>query len=426
MNIRLLLVVSSLLILLTQSSAQDRSGVPFSWSSSGVFESTLVFEHMPEVNVFQLLNEDLNEEQYKNLPYRFAHRHSASFNLQNSGRWFDLINNANLWILGIECPEAYGISLTFGEFYLPQGSRMYIYNEDHTRLIGGFTSEDNTPSGTLILPALPGERIIVEYYEPGSVAGEGELSIRSVAHVYKDIFNTGWDVDSRNECYINSSCGDARSWQEVSDATVQITVDGGTRWCNGVLVNQNGRWTRPYVITSLQAYYDSPDNWLFTFNHRSESCEHSNYNGEMTIEFSTSGAEILAIDEEAGLMMLRLFHAPTRDWDVFYSGWDRTENNQISNVACTHHPEGQYRKFSASEGSAWITTWNDLAVWQVDSWSTGTVGPGGVGAPLFNEEGQLIGIYAGGYDSCQDNGYEYFIPFSAAWDTFKNFLDPTD
>lgn len=402
----------------------DRMGTPFSWNSQEILSSVLIFEEMPDVNLFQLINEDNNLANFKNHAFRFAQRQSASFDLYNSGRWFELQNSANVWLLGIECQEAKGIGITFGEFYIPPKGKLFIYNQDKTQLIGALTSDDNTQSGTFTIPAIQGERIVIEYYEPASVSGQGELSIRSVSHVYHDIFTNNWDAEERNSCFINTACSNSRTLNEVSKSVVQISVDGGTRWVNGVLVNQTGRWKSPLVITTAEALFDSPENWLFKFNHLESTCN-SQHDGTASAQsFTSSGAELLAFDEENGLVLVRLFETPAQSGKVFYSGWDRSDQSSLSSAACIHYPEGQTSKVAINDNTIWATTWNQNPVWQVEAWNEGSVGNGAVGSPLFNSKGQLVGLFTGGYDTCENNGLEYFSKFSLSWEVFKPFLDP--
>ncbi len=425
LKIRLNILLILLLLPCLAIAQGDRMGTPFSWSSEEIVESALIYEDMPSVNLFQLINEDNNSASYKNFPFRFAHRHAASFNLNNSGRWFELLNSANVWLLGIECQEANGIGITFGEFYIPPKGKLFIYNQDRTELIGALTSDDNTPSGTLTIPAIKGERIIIEYYEPGSVSGQGQLSVRSVSHVYRDIFTNDWSAEDRNACFQNTACSNSRTWDEVSKSVVKIAVDGGTRWCNGVLVNQTGRWKSPLVVTTTEALFDAPENWLFTFNLQESSCENHMSNAASN-SFSSSGAELLAVDEENGLVLVRLYDVPAQSGKVYYCGWDRSEESSTSHVTCIHHPEGQTSKIASNEMTVWSTTWNQQPVWQVQAWTDGSVGNGGVGAPLFNAKGQLVGLFTGGYDTCQNDGLEYFTKFSSSWEVFKPFFDPTE
>jgi lysyl endopeptidase len=403
---------------------EDRMGTPYSWNSQEVLTGALIFEEMPEVNLIQLINEDNNAAVFKNHAFRFAKRQSTSFNLNNSGRWFELQNSANVWMLGIECQEAQGIGITFGEFFIPRKGKLFIYNQDRSELIGALTSEDNTESGAYTIPALQGERIIIEYYEPPSVSGQGELSIRSVSHVYHNIFTNDWDAEERNSCYVHSTCSDSRTFQEASKAVVQIAVDGGTRWVNGVFVNQTGRWKSPLIVTTTEALYDSPENWLFKFNHLENSCKNEISGLDNKHAITSSGAELLAIDEENGLILLRLFDNPSQSGRVFYSGWDRSEESSLSSVACINHPEGQTSKIALNNNTSWATTWNQNPVWQIQAWEEGTVGNGGVGSPLFNSKGQLVGLYTGGFDTCTNDGLEYFTKFALSWDVFKPFLDP--
>ncbi|MBK7287456.1 MAG: hypothetical protein IPI95_10305 [Flavobacteriales bacterium] len=125
--------------------------------------------HLPQVDVAALMNEDAARaaEGIKG-PYRFGFTHATDYTLANSGSWWTMPNGDRVWRLMLDCPGALGINLQFSNYVIPEGARMFLYNEAG-KVLGGFTAQSNpghTAFGTI---PLAGERITVEYIEPAAL-----------------------------------------------------------------------------------------------------------------------------------------------------------------------------------------------------------------------------------------------------------------
>src|SRR3989304_736192 len=84
---------------------------------------------MPVVDVETLLSEDSINAQYKDIPWRFGYNIPVNLNLQNSGLWENIGKDNRIWRLKIVSPGALSINLTFDEYYLPEGAKLFIYND---------------------------------------------------------------------------------------------------------------------------------------------------------------------------------------------------------------------------------------------------------------------------------------------------------
>jgi len=148
-------------------------GEPYSFNQS-MLKSEIV-EQMPPINRAQL---DIEDEQDKlnNIPPRFGFPFEVQYNLSNSGQWDKAGDNARIWRLTIEAPNARSINLLYDDFWLPEDAKLYIYNEDKTHVIGGFTQRNN--KGTredltaFATGLVKGDKITLEYYEPLEVGGQ--------------------------------------------------------------------------------------------------------------------------------------------------------------------------------------------------------------------------------------------------------------
>lgn len=163
----------------------DRS--PYS-TRNNIDRSDIVEIEMPELNLDVRLAEDSLDMQ-NGVPPRFGFPHIVDYNLKNSGTWIDLPNGDRIWFLRIHCPHAKSINLLYDKFWLPENAELYIYSPDEKCRLRMFSSKNNRGPRDLEIGFATGlildESIILEYYEPKSVLGQGLISISNVVHGYK-------------------------------------------------------------------------------------------------------------------------------------------------------------------------------------------------------------------------------------------------
>jgi len=102
-------------------------------------------------------------------------------NSENTGVWENLPNGDKVWRLGIKVAQAKtkGISLSFTQFDIPIGGRLFAYNQDKSFVIGPFT-KSNHYSGGLVFYGIPGEIVVIEYFEPKSVPEKSKINLKGV------------------------------------------------------------------------------------------------------------------------------------------------------------------------------------------------------------------------------------------------------
>lgn len=175
----------------------------------------------------------------------------VNYTLQNSGMWHTFNDTMRVWRLGIVSPEAVMISLSFGIFDLPPNSRLLAYNSDRSMLMGPYTEKNNQASGRFSTSLLPGDSLILEYYEPIAYLGQGSLELEKVIHAYTDPFAK---VGAAVNCHTNVC--DAPEWCNQIRSVGIIQEYGG--WvCTGVLLTNAERDYKPYFLTALHCG-DSP------------------------------------------------------------------------------------------------------------------------------------------------------------------------
>lgn len=420
MSIRAFAHIVWLLALSAQINAQ-RSGVPPSWESLQGAQASVFYENITDTDDEDLLAEDEFLNQYKANPYRFAFSHSVSFAPTTNGRWVILENGDRIWLMGIHSKGAKSLGLILENVFLPKGAELYIYNQDKTEVYGPITGSDNRPSALNHIPGIHGERIVVEYFEPYTERGEGQFTVSRVMHAYRDINPISTDTTLDTSCLINSRCDNIYDFREQSKSVVLITTGEGSKYANGALINNAGNVERPYVLTSDAVLDGRASSMLFTFGRTSPTCDESLYQKDR--DRHITGADVVSHDPESGLLLLQLHESPSFEWDLYYSGWNR--DIDASEPALTlFHPGGDVQKAAVLEGDWGISSLNEKNVIRVESWAEGATSAGALGAPLFNAEGQIVGVFTRGEGNCKDFEGDSFIPLNREWSMLDSFLDP--
>ncbi|MEO8588144.1 MAG: T9SS type A sorting domain-containing protein [Flavobacteriales bacterium] len=379
---------------------------------------------MPTVDADALIAED--EARYAlgvKGPYRFGFNHATDLGTGNTGVWHTLRNGDRVWRLAIECPGAFSINFRFDEYVVPEGARVFVYNAEGSKL-GAFTAESNPGHTTLGVSQLPGDRIVIEYHETASVAGQGRLHIDRVTHGYRDIFAYAKDLGSSGPCNINVICPEGDNWRDQIRSVAIITT-GGSGFCTGTLLNNCEQDSTPYFLTANHCLGADVADWVFRFNWDSPVCDPTE-NGP--IDQTVSGCELLVSNPGSDMAFLRLNSIPPAEYNVFWSGWDHSDLTPDS-VAGIHHPAGDIKKISLS-ASPFQQTNIDVGngpadCWQVTVWDAGTTEPGSSGSGLWNQNKMLIGQLYGGQADCSNSVNDYYGRFATSWPFLEEWLGAT-
>lgn len=121
-------------------------------------------------------------------PFIFGVNIDVKYNMLNSGTVEKLDDGAILWRLKIKSEHAYSIGVFFGTYILPPEAKLFFYTPDQKEIRGAFTFENNKTSNKLPIAQIPGDTIILEYYEPENAEFPGELEITKIIHDYTGTF----------------------------------------------------------------------------------------------------------------------------------------------------------------------------------------------------------------------------------------------
>lgn len=381
-------------------------------------------QNMPLLNMDLIAAQDADDQDF-NRPPRFGFPHPVNLNTNNAGAWTNLDNGDRIWALQINCPGAKSVNLLYDAFYLPEGATLYIYNEAKTRVIGGFTNRNNSPDGTAApygTGLVYGENIILEYYEPQTVAGQGVISISTVVHGYRYIRVPGYqaeDLGTSGSCQVNVNCSpEGDNWQTEKNGVAMILV-GGIRWCTGSLVNTtvNPNEFLPYFLTAdhcldgLDAVTNPIANtWSFWWHYESPNCVNPASDDDIPF-VATARAVLVANNVASDFALFRLVEDPLYVTSpLTYLGWSTT-NSPGSGGVGIHHPDGDIKKIATHSQVPVSTDWfgdpPPNSHWRVN-WDATANGQsvtegGSSGSPLFDDNKRVIGqLHGGSSVNCSD------------------------
>lgn len=396
----------------------DKQGFPLTWNQTTNSTTNNIWRTLPSFDVLELMAEDEIDQTNKVMPFRFAYATPVNYSTSNSGRWTNYPNGDRIWILALESGQASSLNVTFDQFSIPVGGKVYVYNGDKSDFIGPIPAKRIGSQEFTILP-LQGNRIIIEYYEPYAGRGQGDISLSYVAQGYKDINSTSAEFAPCSERLINAQ-GD-KFVGNLSASTVLLLVDRGQRITTGAMLNNTSSDGTPLLLTSSNSLFGDPENWVIVFGLNNENCP-----GTGDIECwdrALSGARVLAVDPKTGLALLELSERPRTSWGVYYAGWSNSEPAHDHYVSI-QHAFGTNQTYSSVAKDLNVIDWFGLEVAPISNWATGNTFQGSIGSPIFNSKGMIAGGFIGGNSVCGEGGVDYYGLLYTAYPTFNEFLDP--
>ena len=448
-----LLVISALFVLSNSLFSQENiGGTPLSFTLSGLSNSIEIID-LPVPDVSQFSEEDIENDK-NHFPQRIATNIQVDIGISNGGTWENLSSGGKIWRLKISCGGALALSVQFDKFYLPEGNKLFLYNEEKTQVLGAFTSLNNNEAGLFSTELIQGDVVILEYLELAGTTGITELNISEIAYAYRNVsfvFDNSKDFGDSDWCQVNVNCSpEGNNWQDEKRGVARILFKEGSYWywCTGSLVNNTSLDGTPYFLTADHCGGDASaydrNQWIFYFNYESSGC--SNPSSSPTYN-SKTGATLKArgnIQGGSDFQLVQINSAIPSYYNVYYNGWDKSGSSSTSGVGI-HHPSGDIKKISTYSSTLSSSTWNGSgyigatnAHWRT-SWISTTNGygvteGGSSGSPIFNSSGRILGTLTGGSTACNDPYWDYYGKFSYHWQSngtsnsnrLKPWLDPNN
>lgn len=379
----------------------------------------------------------------KGRPLPEAELYILDIDADTIGYWDKTKTNEKNWRLVINIPQAKSFFLSFDEFYLPLGSKLYAFNRNNPKSAIVFTHQDNPKGGAYSLEGLYGDNVTLEYVAPEGVDVLPKLHLRDIG--YKFIDNqgnplSGFDSDD-NSCMINVNCPEGDLWEAQKKGVLHLRMrrsNGRTYLCSASLVNNTAEDKTPYVLTAEHCFENMNKEQIeqteFFFEYESPFCEET----ALPVYKYHKGSELLVLNPLKGGSdgaLLRLSEKIPEEWDVYFNGWDRENiGGNITSGAIIHHPLGDVKKITFYNRPLTSTNWDkgkQGTHWLVYN-SLGATDGGSSGSPLFNQNGLIVGTLTGGDGSCSQPNYpDSYGKFWYHWDQhpdpgihMSKYLDP--
>ena len=389
---------------------------------------------MPSVNVDKLLEEDEIEAKL-GFPFRFGKDHQVNLDMNNSGEWYSLNDGSKIWRLRIVCPDAYSTNLLYDWFWMPEGAKFYLYNDDRSEIIGAFTNKNNKEFGEFATSLISGEAVTLEYFEPANVVKPGIISISTVVHGYRDMLGkfTLRGFGSSGSCNNNVACDVGEEWRDQIRSVAMIIV-GGSRACSGALVNNTSGDLEQLFLTANHCLIGSVSSWVFMFNYDSPQCT-PNQDGPTSM--TVQGSTLLASNSASDFALVKITEDIPQEYNVHWAGWSAIDQASTKSVGI-HHPAGDVKKISFDYDPSSTSDYDPSPYladshWEVTAWDDGTTEPGSSGSPLFDQNQRIIGQLHGGWASCTSITQDYYGKVSMSWNRgttpstrLKDWLDPVN
>lgn len=454
----LLFIILSLFI--NWSYAQiSEGGLPKSFELKNInknFEEVFV-KSLEQTNINKLISENEKDGGF----YKNGKVLPANFNLENNGTWTILQDGSKIWRLKITSLGAKALVLYYDNFFIPEGGKLYLYNESKTQTIGAFTKINNSENGRFVTEMIQGESVTLEYYQPSQLQTPNLkpqtpiISINQIAYIFRGVYfpnlkNLKNFGDSDTTCQVNANCSpEGDSWQDQKKGVVRIflTAAASTGWCSGSVVNNIRQDFTPYILTADHcaegATTTELNDWIFYFNYEAPSCAEPTSEGTLGSQTMTGCTKIANGGEtgDAGsdFYLVRLTANIPENFTPYFNGWDSRDNAPTSGVSI-HHPAGDIKKISKYNSTLTTSGWNGSGYnshWEVPWVSTtngfGVTEGGSSGSPLFDQNKRIVGDLTGGGSYCTATDQpDYYGKFSYSWlsngtaDTarLKPWLDP--
>ena len=247
---------------------------------------------------------------------RFAAPLNVAYKPKEVGTWITLENGDRIWQLQLSAAKGLGIFVTYKNFNLPKGAKLFMYSADRRQVLGAYTFKNNKDHGKFMTGMIEGTNAVLEYYEPAQAKNKTPFEITKIYIAYdaehikrpKTEFNTYSGFGDSSPCNVNINCPQGELWQDSKKGVVRILriFQEGIGWCSGSLMNNTSEDATPYILSAyhcIAGYTPELALWRFDFNFESTNCN----NGEYTPDFqSLLGCNYRAGRLESDVLLLEL------------------------------------------------------------------------------------------------------------------------
>lgn len=298
-------------------------------------------KQMPSYDLAQLQKEEALKND-TNVLFQFGKGFDVSYTLSD-GQWEE-VKGGRLWSMTFASEGAQSLNFVFNDFYIPQGSELYIENEDKSVLYGPVTATAVPENGFFLTDIIPGDQATIYLYEPDEYKNQASLTITRVVHGYRTdnimlSHTANFDTPS---LYVDSY----PDYIMVSDGVGFVITSDGTTACNGALVMTADYSFKPYFLTVLDLVDNNEDgiitdtelsfaqNSAFKFRHRTTN----NQGLTVYVNYTYNHATLRSAWNTTKYALLEINGSLKDNPNLSWFGWDRSGTSPTS-AACIFWPE---------------------------------------------------------------------------------------
>jgi lysyl endopeptidase len=320
-----------------------------------------------------------------------------------------------VWALVISSPEAQGIRLHFGNFALPKGAELYLYN-DSAEVRGPYQDQGPNGNGEFWSNTLFSDNVtvVLRFAKAPSAEALAKVSffISDVAHIGagfpKPTVQENWSTAQCGNaaCVVDASCGN------LGPATAAASAVAKMEWikmpyiytCTGGLIADTDTKTqRRLFLTANHCLNKTTKNLETFFNFRTDACE-----GTCPVNPApaTTGATVVKTGKTADFTLLELGSGSLPAGAVFL-GWDAnpvafTDGADLYRISNPNFGPQVFSHHQVDATAVTCTLWTrGPRIYSRDI--LGATDGGSSGSPVVNSNGQIVGQLSGccGYN-CGD------------------------
>ena len=379
----------------------------------------------------------------------------------SGGQWDRLSDGSWVWRFKVSAKNA--LSLDFGlyDFYMPPTAELRFYDYTGDLVKGPFNDQKNKTHKQLWPGPIIGDSATVELRVADKYKNYVSFSIKNINRGFRSIYDdvevlpknnqqkfwsdSATDVSEKSgSCNIDVICDEGDDWRDQIRSVARYVING-SGLCTGQMINNAANDGKPLFLTANHCGFNASNAASINlwWNYESNQCRATGSTASgnpisvSTFNDTQSGATFKASYAPSDFALLELDDIPPASYQVYYTGFDRSDVAPLS-VVGIHHPSGHAKRISFENNPTAITSYassspGDLSHIRVIDWDTGTTEGGSSGSGLWNPEHLLVGQLHGGGAACGNDESDWYGRLNTSWEgggtsstRLKDWLDPNN